>query len=119
MLHFFWVDIPSKPNVVHCHDFQLTVFQHLLYCQNSFELLITLLSLLAIFAELSTFQNFDLHLEFSSFKGICHGRVVSVGDLEPEVPISIPSCGGYDGVPLCKAHILALYWLVYQKTLNN
>ena len=32
MLHFYWEDIPSKPNFVNFHD---------IYCQNSFELLIT------------------------------------------------------------------------------
>ena len=63
MLHFYSVDIPSKPHCIHFHDFQLTVFQHLL-----FELFITctLLSQLTIFAEVSTFQNVDLYLEFSS-----------------------------------------------------
>ena len=48
------INIPSKPNCVH---FQLTFNWQFfnIYCQNGFELLIT-----------STFQNFDLHLEFST-----------------------------------------------------
>ena len=44
MLHFYWVDIPSKANVVYFLVFQLTVF--------------------------STFQHFDLHLEFSTFNSL-------------------------------------------------
>ena len=47
------------------------------------------------------------------YNGIRSGRVVSVGDLEPGVQISVNSHGGYDEVPLCKSHFLAWYRFVY------
>ena len=68
MLHLYWVDIPSKLNFVHFQDFQFDTFFNI-YCQFSFiYLLLTVFSLLAIFAEVSTFQKFDLHLELSTLK---------------------------------------------------
>ena len=60
MLHFYWVNIPSKSNVVHFHDFQLTgVFFFKIYFQNSFGLFI-IYSVVTISNSCRSFQHFKM-----------------------------------------------------------
>ena len=68
MLIIYWVDITSNAHFVHFLDF--TTFTAKIVINH---LSITVLSLLEIFADISTFPNVDLHLEFSTFKDHKHG----------------------------------------------
>ena len=81
MLHAY-LDIPSKPKFVY--------FKVLIDCFSTLVLnylQLTLLSLLAIFEVVSTFQNVDLYLEVSTFnRTIIDFKTAVVNDLDQDRP---------------------------------